>query len=80
MLDKDTVRGWLAEKSGLTASDIADDRRIFTDGLLDSFDLVELVSFVEQQTGKRVRPLDINMRNFDTVAQIADFGGRLVGQ
>lgn len=77
MLDREAVRQWIVERSGVPPEEVTDDRAIFTSGLLDSFDLVELVTFVEVQTGRRVRPLDINMRNFDTVESVVTFGSSL---
>jgi len=78
MLSLDELRGWLAERTGLEIAEIADEMPIFSDGLLDSFDLVGVVAFIEGKLGRRVRPLDINLRNFDTVNAIAAFATTLV--
>jgi acyl carrier protein len=80
MLSLEDLRQWLAEKTAQEPASIGDEAPIFTTGLLDSFDLIELVTFVEQRTGKRVKPLDINMRNFNTVSDIVAFSGRLLGK
>jgi acyl carrier protein len=73
MLEVEKLRNWVANRSGLLADQVSDQCPIFSSGLLDSFDLIELVVFVEQATGRRIKPMDIDIRHFDTLQRIHAF-------
>ena len=45
---------------------------IISSGLIDSFNLVDLALFVEDQFGVRIDDSELNAQTFDTVAQLAD--------
>lgn len=49
------------------------DTALFSSGLLDSFHLVELVSFIESEAEIRIKPMEVNLHNLDSVNQILDF-------
>lgn len=67
------VRAWLLARTGL--DDIEADRPIFSSGLLDSFDLIELVAVIETQANRRLPAIDINARAFDTLKRIEAYIG-----
>ena len=46
---------------------IAEDQLLFTDRVLDSMALVELISFLEDEFKIRIRPLDIATENLDSL-------------
>lgn len=48
-----------------------DDTDLLTAGLLDSFDIVNLVSRLEETFGVEIEPTDIVPENFRTVSAIA---------
>ncbi len=70
------VTAWVAERTGLGADEIGEDSPLFSSGLLDSFELLELVTFLESLTGRHVGPMDINLANFDTIGRVSNFFGR----
>lgn len=43
------------------------DTSLFNNHLLDSMNLVALIAFLEEDFGIKVKPMDITIRNFDTV-------------
>lgn len=45
---------------------------IISSGLIDSFNLVDLALFVEDQFGVRIDDSELNAQTFDTLAQLAD--------
>jgi acyl carrier protein len=47
------------------------DDPIISSGLIDSFHLVDLSVFVEEQFGVRIDDTELNPETFDTVAQLA---------
>lgn len=68
----------LAKVSEFVAKEILKqpDRRIATDeplisgGLIDSFHLVDLALFVEEEFGVRIEDFELNVDTFDTLAQL----------
>jgi acyl carrier protein len=73
MLNTDELRSYLADLAGLDVGEVNDDTTFFSSGVLDSFDLVRVLAFIEGKIGKRISPIDINPRNFDSIARIAAF-------
>ena len=74
------IRGYLGNEVGLEIAKIeAADEKLFSDGHLDSMDILNMVSFIETEFGIRVNSLDISVENFDRVASIADYVRRKSG-
>jgi acyl carrier protein len=48
------------------------DEALISSGLIDSFSLVDLSLFVEDQFGVRLDDSELNAGTFDTLAQLAD--------
>lgn len=53
-----------------------DDTELFTRGLIDSLNVVELVTFVEETLGRPIAPADITVANFDSINRIVRFAER----
>lgn len=70
------IRAWLIETFGLASEHISDASPLFSSGMLDSFNLIELVAFIEATSGARVRTIDINLENFDSIEKIATYLAR----
>ena len=71
-LDKDSLRAYLSDRMGVE-SDVDDDTPLFSSSILDSFSMVDLIMFVEQEANIRVEPTDVTLDNFDSIARIVDF-------
>jgi acyl carrier protein len=65
-----SVREQIIRQFGLPAESIDDETPLFSSGLLDSFNMIELVGLVEEQMGKKLRVADINLENLDSVRRI----------
>jgi acyl carrier protein len=49
---------------------LADDEKLISSGLIDSFHLVDLGLFVEDTWGVRIDDTELNAQTFDTLAQL----------
>ena len=51
---------------------LRENEALISSGLIDSFNLVDLALFVEDQFGVRIDDSELNAATFDTLAQLAD--------
>lgn len=72
-LTAESVSNYLKDKVGLDISAITPETALFTSNLLDSFSLVDLILFVESETGTKIDPDDVRIENFDSVSRIIHF-------
>ena len=66
----ETVRGWVENKSREIDNvmvEITPETDLFVTGLLDSLAFIELVVFIEEQSGLRVVLMDIDPEEFTTI-------------
>jgi len=61
---------------GVPTADLDREALLFSSGLLDSFSLVDIVSFVEERTGLKIKPGDVQLNNFDSITRIEGFVAR----
>jgi len=66
----------IRENSGPNC-DVDGESPLFSSGMLDSFAMLNLIMFVEAQTGMDVRAEDVTLENFDTARRILDFASRV---
>lgn len=53
---------------------------LLSGGVLDSFSMLDLVSYVEREAGVKFRPADFNLQNLDSVDRIVKYlAARSVG-
>ena len=50
--------------------DFENEKGLISDGILDSFDLLSLISEINEEYDIKVRSGDINMKNFDSAESI----------
>jgi acyl carrier protein len=72
-LTAESVSKYLKDQVGLDTSTITPETALFTSNLLDSFSLVDLILFVESETGTKIDPDDVRIENFDSVSRIIHF-------
>jgi acyl carrier protein len=58
---------------GKVGGDIGDDASLIDNGVIDSLGIFQLVSFLEQSYGVRVRDEEIVLENFRTLNAIEEF-------
>jgi D-alanine--poly(phosphoribitol) ligase subunit 2 len=54
-----------------------DDTGLFSGGLIDSLNVLALVSFVEAEIGREIPPADITIEHFDSIDRIVCYVGAL---
>lgn len=52
---------------------IGADTPLFSEGVLDSVAMMNIIGFLEDRGGIDVRPADVTLDNFDTVARIVAY-------
>lgn len=72
-LSRKALLDYLSQHTRSDLSDLHDDAELFSSGVIDSFAMVDLMVFLERQTGARLGPEDVSIDNFDTVARIMAF-------
>ena len=76
-LERDQLRDFIGERTGPTGLiEIADEELLFSTGLLDSFVMVDLLVFVEQAEGTRIKASEVTLENFDSVERLMRFVAR----
>jgi acyl carrier protein len=72
-LSRELLLDYFEEQMGLDTSDIEDDTLLFSSSILDSFSLVDLMMFIEQETGIKIEPAEVTLDNLDSVERILRF-------
>ena len=75
-LTRETLLAFLVRETGLEAADLEGEALLFSSGLVDSFTLVALLQFLEDESGVRVPSRDISLPNLDTVERILAYVDR----
>lgn len=72
-LNRESLLNYFEEQMGLDTSDIEDDTLLFSSSILDSFSLVDLMMFIEQEGGIKIEPMEVNLENLDSIERILRF-------
>ncbi len=64
---------YLATELGVDTAGITEDTELFSSGRIDSFALVDLIAFLEQETGVVFGPMDISLDHLDTIGRMLAF-------
>lgn len=72
-LEKDILTGYLSGTLNVDVTQVTDDTPLFSSGLIDSFSMIDLITFIESQCGTSISPADITLDNFDTIGRIMHF-------
>lgn len=69
-LTREKLVDFLVHRQGIASAELRDDTLLFTGGLLDSFTMVDLIQFLEQEAGVRMSETEVNLQNLDSVERI----------
>ncbi len=69
----ESLRNFFRKKMGVDTTGVADDTPLFSTSLIDSFGMVELITFLEAEAGIRINPMDVTMENIDSISCILGF-------
>ncbi len=76
----DTLLNYITDNfTGNTGAKVDAETSLFQGQVLDSLNLVELITFVESQFRIKVAPSEVSIDNLDTVNRIAGFIQRKLG-
>lgn len=75
-LAREKLVAWILEHAPLDAAQLGDDAPLFSSSLIDSFVMVDLLLFLEQETGRSVPTGDVNLENLDTIGRILAYCAR----
>lgn len=64
---------YLADNFDVDREDIEDDTPLFSSSLLDSFGMIDLVTFIKAEAAVKFGALDMHLDNLDSVSQILAF-------
>ena len=64
---------FLVDQFSLRSDEVTDATPLFSGGLLDSFNLVDLVGFLERECKCKVGAMEVNLENLDSIERILRF-------
>ena len=67
---RDALLDFLVERQGLDRAELTDQTLLFTGGLLDSFTLVDLMQFLEEEGGFEMSTTEAVLENLDSIERI----------
>jgi acyl carrier protein len=76
---KEALRTALVTQFRVDRRTLDDDTGLFSQGLIDSLSVMDLVAFVEGKIGRPIDPAHITLENFDSVARIVRYVGTIDG-
>ena len=68
----------ISQESGLQPAALKAANGLMSTGVLDSFALVTVITFVEEHIGGEVPPSDLTYENFDSIAGICSYVERAI--
>ena len=72
-MTKNDIFNFLKTQFAIEEKDVDENTGLFSEGLLDSFSIVDLVVYIENTSGIKMQPTDVNLDNLDSVAKILNF-------
>jgi acyl carrier protein len=72
-LTREGLLNYFETRMGVNSADIQDETPLFSSNILDSFSMVDLIMFIEQESGTRVEPWEVTLDNLDSMKQILGF-------
>ncbi len=73
MVSQEGLLEFLADDLGIDTADLTSDSLLFSTGVIDSFALVSLMTYLEAEGGFRLSPTDVNLDNLDSIDRIVAF-------
>jgi len=74
---RDTLVNFVCGKAWMEADELSDDTALFSAGIIDSVDLLELVTLIENELSIKITPGQLTLEHFDSVGKILAFVEKL---
>ena len=72
-MTKSDILNFLKSQFAIDPNEVNENTGLFSEGLLDSFSIVDLVMYIENTNGIKLQPTDVNLDNLDSIAKILNF-------
>ena len=76
-LTNENLREFLEFDLGVDVADVDPATLIFSSGIIDSFALVNLFTFIETEADIRINPGDVTLQNMDSIDRILAYVDRV---
>ncbi len=73
---RDALITYLRDEIRVDTAAIEDDTPLFTSSRVDSFAMIEVITFLEREGGFRIPPADVTLTNLDTVDAMLGYCAR----
>ena len=73
MINADTITSFLKDDLDVDTSTVSSDSPLFSSGIIDSFSLVSLMAFIEDNGNIRINPTEVTIENLDSIDRIIQF-------
>ncbi len=70
---KESLLEFFENELDLDLDEIQDDTPIISTSLIDSFNMVEMIAFIEKEAGIKIGATEVNLDNLDSVGKILAF-------
>jgi len=64
------LKKFISEEKGINIDDISNDTSLLESGMIDSVNMVQILSFIEEQFSIKVEDNELIPENFDTINSI----------
>jgi acyl carrier protein len=78
VITEDLLLRFLRDDLKIDTADISPGNPLFSSGIVDSFALITLMTYLESQCGFRIGPMEVTLDNFDSIERILRFADRKV--
>jgi acyl carrier protein len=68
---------FLKHELAVDVADVQENTPLFSTGIVDSFAVVSLMTYLETEGGIRIDPDDVTLENMDSIGRILDFVARV---
>ena len=68
---------FLEHELAVDIADVHENTPLFSTGIVDSFAIISLMTYLETEGGIRIDPDDVNLDNMDSIGRILDFVARV---
>ena len=72
-ITSDVLLDYFSNELFIDTSDVANDTLLFSSGLIDSFNMINLIMFIEETCQTTVKPPEITLDNLDSIDRILSF-------
>lgn len=66
----------MQDELAVDTKDINEGSPLFSSGIIDSFSLISVMTFLEQKAGISIEPSEVTLENFDSIDNILKYVSR----